>query len=128
MNPREFEILSLLSAKEAANLVPESVKRVQSIADDSAPAMTDFMAVAAGTASGDVIAAVTAYCDAHPEYVEMLEHIKLFARDQEMPEPAIKGSILERMKISDFDRRGMERIDTETAEDESLPIREAARV
>ena len=90
--------------------------------------MTDFMAVAAGTASGDVIAAATAFCDAHPEYVEMLEHFKLFALDQEIPEPAIKGSILERMKVSDFNQCGTERTDTETAEGESLPIRETARV
>jgi hypothetical protein len=104
MNPREFEILNLLSATETVpGLTPKPVDLAQALAaDPNAPAMTDLMAIAAGTASEPVITKVNAYCEAHPEYGEMLELFKRFASNEEIPEPPIEGSILERMKVNDF--------------------------
>lgn len=129
MNPREFELLNLLSAHETTGKpAAKPVKLAKILAGDpAAPAMTDLMAVAAQTADAGVVEKVTTYCKAHPEYGEMLEQFARFAKDEEIPEPPIEGSILERLKGGDFTEQVSSLRGGETTQGDYLPVREAAR-
>ena len=106
MNPREFEILNLISKRNAAERpVPAAVELALK---PGAPAIPEMIATAFETASQEVQSRVRAYCAQDPEYAALLATYEGFARQEEVKESPVQGSILAEMTVAAF---GLNRTD-----------------